>query len=316
MFISTYLPVNMHRTNCAVYSSEKVFPEEKLLKAYSFVTGHAVEGVEWNDGNVVFPDDDTTLWTLPEIYLAYEAYNNAAINNFSFYMVKDNDNIPQLFISKSFKGHRILVNAFTMHSVIVGKVNLVAKVASMIDKTASSHYCVDLFNTIRDIEKGSAKFLKALIVNRDSEYEYMAVSPVLTTLFEVTTTYSVTALNDLRDLRDGNKTVTPTFKCEDNKYINLNNQSWPTMSSDHVNYIIDTYDATKEKRSNYVELCNEDYVTELYFSTNYRYLVDAKTFECVVIKNQHTRDLLISLSKRVNNTSDELQLAWMLAKTE
>ena len=54
MFISTYLPVNMHRTNCAVYSSEKVFPEEKLLKAYSFVTGHAVEGVEWNDGNVVF----------------------------------------------------------------------------------------------------------------------------------------------------------------------------------------------------------------------------------------------------------------------
>lgn len=316
MFISTYLPVNMHRTNCAIYSSEKIFPEDKLLKAYSFVTGHDVEGVIWKDGNIVFENDNETIWTLPEIYLAYEAYNNAAMNKFSFYMVKDPDNIPQLFISKAFKGHRILVNAFTMHSVLVGKQQLVNKVASMIDKTATSHYCVDLFNTIRDIEKGSAKFLPALLVNRDTEDEYLAMSPMMTALSDVTTLYAKDVIEELSAINENKELVTESFKYENDKYIRTDTCIWQPMSQEHVNYVLDTYAKTKEKKSNYIELHNDNYVTELYFSTNHRYLVDAKTFECVVIKNQHTRELLISFSKRLSVSSDELQLAWMLAKTE
>lgn len=316
MFISTYLPVNMHRVNCAIYSSEKVFPEEKLLQAYSFITGHAVEGVEWNDGNVTFTDDPDTLWTLPEIYLAYEAYNQAAINKFSFYVVKDAENIPQLFISKAFKGHRILVNAFTMHSVLLGKQQLVNKAASMIDKTATSHYCVDLFNTMRDIERGSAKFLPAIIVNKDTEDEYMSVSPMLTAFTDVTTYYAKDVLDELREIRDDHNKVTKSFKFENDMYVRYDSRTWRPLSPEHVDYILNTYDNIKTKKSNYIEFHNENYETELYFSTNFRYLVDAKTFECIVIKNQHTRNLLISFSKRCLVTSNELQLAWMLAKTE
>ena len=307
----------MRRKNCAVYSNEKVFPEDKLLKAYAFITNRTADGVYLNEGNVAFLDSPETTWTYPEIYLAYEAYHQAAVNNFSFYSVKDEHGIPQLYISKAFKGHRILVNAFTMHSVILGNKQLVNKVASLIDKTASCHYCVDLFNTLQAIESGSAKFLPAVLVMKDQDEEYMAVSPLTTVMSEMTTSYASDLIDEFRSVHADRSVVTESVKFENDRFIRTDlPKSWQPMSVDHVEYIINTYDKIREKKSNYVELNNENYETELFFSTNYRYLVNAKTFECIVIKNQHTKSLLIDFASRNTIPTDKLQLAWMLAKTE
>lgn len=317
MFLSTYLPVNMRRKNCAVYSNEKVFPESKLLKAYDFITNHPVDGVYLNDGNVAFLDSPDVIWTYPEIYLAYEAYNQAAVNNFSFYSVKDEHGIPQLFISKAFKGHRILVNAFTMHSVLLGNKQLVNKAANLIDKTSTCHYCVDLFNTLQAIELGSAKFLPAVLVMKDQDDEYMAVSPLTTLMSEMTTEYASDLINEFKQVRENKAIVTESVKFENDRFVRTDlPKSWQPMSTEHIDYIISTYDKIREKKSNYVALINENYETELFFSTNYRYLVNAKTFECVVIKNQHTKSLLIDFASRNTIPTDKLQLAWMLAKTE
>jgi hypothetical protein len=94
MFLSTYLPVNVRRTNCAIYSNEKVFPEDKLVKAYQYITDVPVDGVVMEDGFITFIDAPEIRWTLPEIYLAYEAYKTAVENNFSFYIVSNDEGIP------------------------------------------------------------------------------------------------------------------------------------------------------------------------------------------------------------------------------
>jgi hypothetical protein len=307
----------MRRVNCAVYSAEKVFPEDKLRLAYSFITKHPVEGVFVNNGCISFIDSPEILWTIPEIYLAYEAYSQAALNNFSYYVVKNSDGIPQLFISKAFKGHRLLVNAFTMKTIIIGQKLLVNKVASMIDKTTSNLYCVNLFNTLQAIETGSAKFLQAIIVDRDTEDEFLAVSPMTTCLSEMTTWYSKDIIDELRTVSENHETETESLKFEGDKIVRKDlPNSWQPMSTEHVKYILETYDKTIEKKNNYICIYDEMSNPMLYFSTNYRYLVNADTFECVVIRNQHTKNLLVDFATRNNIQAGQLLMAWMLAKTE
>ena len=317
MFTSTYLPVNMNRTNCAVYSSEKVFPKDKLLKAYALLTYNAVSGVHLREGKIGFLDSPEIEWTIPEVYLAYEAYKQAEENDFSYYIVKDAEGIPQLFISKAFKGHRLLVNAFTMKTILLGNRQLVNKAASLIDKTVTSLYSINLFNTLKAIESGSAKFLQAIIVNKDTDEEYMAVNPMTTVLSDVTTEYYRDALDELRAIQDDHNVVTESFYFDEDHFVRKDlPNSWEPMSSAHVKYLLETYDKVSAKKSNYIPICNEKYVPELYFSTNYRYLVDAKTFECVIIKNQHTKSLLTSFATKGIISSDQCMLAWQLAKTE
>ena len=318
MFVSTYLPVNMRRMNCAVYSNEKVFPEDKLLAAYSFITGKSVEGVLMEKGCVSFIDSPETSWTLPEIYLAYEAYKTAAMNNFSYYMVKDKTGIPQLFVSKAFKNHRILVNAFTMRSILLTKLASVNKAASLIDKTVSSTYCVDLYNTLKAIEKGSGKYLSALIVDKGGNDEFLAVSPLTTVMSEVTTMYGIELIDEFRKVCEDHTYESDYVVVENDRVrYKMCPRSWPLMTFDFLESIVDTYDKVDKKKSNYVALYKaEDYEPALYFSTNHRYLVNANTFECIVIKNQHTKSLLINFAMRQLVSSDQLQLAWMLAKTE
>lgn len=317
MFMSSYLPVNMKRMNCAVYSAEKVFPEEKLLAAYSFITDHDVEGIFMHDGNVSFFEAPETVWTIPEIYLAYEAYKQAAKNNFSYYIVKNDEDIPQLFVSKAFKGHRLLVNAFTMRTVLLGNKQLVNKVASLIDKTASSSYCIDLFNTLQSIELGSAKFLPALIYEKDTSDESLIVSPMLTPMSEVTNTYGADLIEEFRKVRENPNLVTESVKIDGGEVVRYDlPKSWTPMSTEHVDYIINTYDKIREKKSNYACIHDTNYNPVLYFSTNQRYLVNARTFECVIIKNQHTKSLLADFVRRNVVSQGEATMAWMLAKTE
>lgn len=316
MYTSTYIPVNIHRTNCAIYSNEKSFPEDKLVKAYQSISGKTVSGVVLEDGYVTFVDAPEIRWTLPEIYLAYQAYDAAMQNNFSFYIVSNEVGIPQLFISKSFKGHRILVNAFTMQTTLLTDKQRVNKVASLIDKTASGRYCIDLFNTMRDLESGSAKFLPAIMLFRDTDEECLVVSPMTTILTEITNTYGADVISELRSILSGETEETESFKKTGDKIVRTDSPIYAPLPIDFAEYLVDLYDKIRSKKNNYLELLNEEHEPELYFSTNQRYLVNAKTFECIVIKNQHTKLLLSTYAAMDHVSKDQLAVTWMLAKTE
>ena len=317
MFYSNYIPVNMNRSNCAIFSSDKVFPEKKLLDAHLFLTNGQSSGISLEDGLIHFIDDPSIQWTVPEVYLAHEAYVVAKTNNFSFYMVRDNTDIPLLFVSKAFNGHRILVNALNMQSILVGKQYIVNKIASMIDKKASATYCYNMFTVLRDIESGSGKYLSGLIIRRDSDDECVITSPITTLYSDYTTIWGVDWINELRTMyNDPEATCDSVAINNDGLFIRKDLNACPAMERDFVKYLLALYDSLKEKKSNYLEILNDDGEAQFYFSTNSRYLVNAKTFECVVIKNQHTKSLLNTYATLPHVPSEQLTMIWEIAKSE
>lgn len=318
MFKSTYIPVNMRRANCAVYSCDKKFPEDMLLDAYNYVQGGQSKRVYIDNSRISFIDNPTVTWTLAEIYLAYEAYAQAKASNFSYYMATDSENIPQLFISKSFMGHRLIVNAFTMRTLLLSKQRLSSKAASLIDKNISWIDSMNLFDSMVAIESGSAKYLTALIAYRGAKDSYMAVSPVMCPNAEYGTMYGIDEIEEIKALSEGKE---PTddfsyFKDDKGSIVRKGLSSDTIVTADTVSFILSAYDKVLQKKSNYVELRNENYETELYFSTNNKYLVNARTFECIVIHSQNLKALINSYVKADTALKSELQMIWIMAGAE
>lgn len=317
MFYSTYLPVNMNRTECVVYSVDKAFPIEMLLKAHAVVTGTEIDGVTFDTGIISFDSDPDIHWTVPEIFLALEAYNVANENNFSFFVIRSVEGVPQLFVSTQFYGHRILVNAINMKSILVGQQHLLSKITSLIDKRAEYKYCQDLFDAVSTIVKGSSKILQGLICNKGEEDETLCVNPLTTLYNDATVYYGLDLIEDFRKVMNDHTLRTGSVAFENNKFVRTDlGDWWPPMNMEHVTSIIELYNKTLEKKSSYVPIVDGDYAPKLYFSVNKRYLVNADTFECVCVKNQHLKDLLTIMAKNRNNSQSELLMIWMLAKSE
>lgn len=316
MFLSTYIPVDMHRVNCAVYSAEKVFPKNRLLLAHEFLTGGKCENAYMEENMVMFTDSDDR-WTIYEVYLAYEAYSQALKSKFSFYTTRNEQNIPQLFISKAFRSHRLIVNAFTMQTLLLGNSKLVNKAASLIDKTVSVVEACELFDSMAAIESGTSQFLPALLAYRNTPDEYMAVSPIMTPNAEVGTIYGSDLIEEIKMIVSGILDKTESFALDEDGYIYRHDMNCSYyLSFELAEYLISIYDKTKAKKSNYLEIRDQDYEVKMFYSTNGEYLVNARTFECLVIRNQNMKALLNKLVKVNNIPREKLQMIWSLAKTE
>lgn len=318
MFTSTYIPVNINRNTATIYSAKKLFPVEELKQAYAVLQGANIPGVCLEQGMINFDENPYLSWTIPEVYLAMECYTNAVNNgNFSFYTVNSEDGYPLLFVSKSFKNHRLLVNSFTLQTILVSNKKLVSKIASLIDKTVTASYAVNLFDTFRSIEEGSSKIVNALLIERDTDDESLVVNPIITFMSEVNIVYGYDLLEELRAVREDKTLVTDSIHFEDGHYIRHDlSKPWPPMPQDHVDNLLEMYDKLKDRKNNYIPLVDENWTTRLFVSTNFRYLINANTFECIIVNNQQLRRLLESYTYRNSITYDELSMVWMLMKSE
>ena len=312
MYLSKCIPVNVKRTNCCVYSANKAFDERHLLNAYDFLTGNKSSGVYLEDDCIRFVDDPSLCWTVCDVYRAYDAYDVAMQNNFSFYVVRDPEGVPLLYISKQFHSCRILVNAFTMKSTLLTKKKLVNKAASLIDKTMEFPLCMNLFNTLSDFESEKGKYLSGLICYKGTDNEFLAVNPMITLMSENVSVYYVEVVKELRKVLE-DPTSSNMFEIVNHHYVKKDSDPWEPMSEDHVRDIVTMYDSLLEKKSNYVEIMDTEDCIQLYFSTNHRYLVNASTFECAVIKNQNIKELLVRMVEKVHVPLDQISLIWMLA---
>lgn len=315
MFRSKCIPVNVNRKNCVIYTSGKSFDIEHLKNAYNFLTGYDTTGVYIDEGCIKFNDNPNLVWTLDEIYIAYDAYTQAVTNNFSFYMVKNKEDTPQLFISKPIHGCRILVNAFTMKSILLKKKKLVSKAANLIDKTMEFAECMNLFDTLSNYEVDKGSYLSGLICYKGTAKECMMVNPMITIMSDVTNTYYQNDIVEMQKVLE-DPDSSEIYEIRSNHVVRVSPAVSEPMPIDFVKELIELYSSLISKKSNYMEIFDAEYNTRLLFSTNNRYLVNASTFECVVIKNQHTKDLL---NQMVNNGPvpfDQISLIWMLAQRE
>lgn len=314
MFYSTYIPVNVNRMNCAIYSNEKVFDKEHLLRAYEHLKGiNCHNGVTMTHEGVSFIDSPEICWSIAEVYLAHEALMNAEKNKFSFYAVRDLDGIPQLFVSRAFSGQRILVNAFTTRSILVTNPQHVSKIASMIDKQFAYVYCQELYSMLEAISLGNNRYLDALIVGAGSKDEYLVLNQYTITYGNIIDSIGADTIADLNEMVDKKLEKNEQFIQKDGYIKRTDVSYWPTLLVNQVKFISNLYENCKSKKKNYISICNEDLEDALFMSTNGRYLVKARTLECITIGNTQVRELLKVMSKRQSNTAYDLDWIWRLA---
>ena len=318
MYFSKYLPVNIKRKNAAVHTDQGVYPAELVRMAHAALTdGTGLSSKVFHEsGYITFPEHPEYRWTLPDVYLAYEALTTAEANNFSFYTVSNKDGIPQLFVSKAFKQCRLLVNALSFHTVLVTKPNLVRRVSAMIDMKFTNTYCMNIFDVISALESGSTKYLDAIIWCRDTEDETMIVNPITTLYADDNFNYDKYVVDDYRKLLQN-----PEAECEhvhivDGMFARKDVVNFTPVSQPHAKAMVELYDRLLAKKCNYVDLTGTDNETYYYVSTNWRYLVNARTFECVIVTNANIKKLLQSYVAAGQTPVGDLQMCWMIAIRE
>lgn len=312
MFYSKYLPVNIKRRNAAVYSQKENYPADLLLKAEAALrTGYGLNSQVLIEDNVVtFVECKGIHWSIPDIYLACEAYHAAEDNDFSFYVVTDIAGIPQLFISKAFKKHRLMVNAHTFESIVVTREDLVKRVATLIDHQYSFEYCMDFFKTVKDIDDNKGRYVEAIILDRYSEDESLLVSPLISLYAEDNNLYSKEVINDFRLILER-----PNANCEyveavGDKLYRKNVSGFQPVTKLWAQQVVDMYDKCKAKKNNYITLSDPEFEARYYVSSNFRYMVNARNFEYRVITNQYSKRLLQLYAANGGAELDCLNYCW------
>lgn len=317
MFQSDYLPVNIGRQNVTVYSERFTFPGTLLKAAKAVLADGAVDpNVILDNGMITFISNPEYSWTIPAIYVASEMLAIAEANKFGYFTVTDRNGIPQLFVSKKIKGHRILVNALTFASVVVTKPNLERVVAAMIDHSYTTVHCIAVFNTIAALERNANNYLDAIIVDRGTESETMCVSPITVMYSNIWEYYSADMLQEMKLLCDGSETETENFKLQNNLVTWKRNETLQSVPVVHMQEMLDLYDRIVAKKCNYICLMSNDCNSHYYISTNWRFFVKANTFEVCVVTNSLLRKTLQQYAKAGDTPVIELNSLWELAKQE
>lgn len=318
MFFSKYIPVNIRRSSAAIHHPNGVFPVDYLLQAEAALSCDfgLNKNVIVQDGIVTFPMNPNLRWTIPDIYLACEAYHTAYDNNFSFYTVTSDNKHPQLFVSKSFKGHRVLVNAHTFESLILTKPNIIKRVASMIDHHYSFQYCMDFFNTAKALESNNGKFLDAIIVDRESADETMIVSPLMSMYANDNIYYPKQLLDEYFALLINPNTETELAEVEGDVIKRKNVVNYEPVTLVFARELIETYQKLLNGKSNYLTLCDESYESCYYLSTNFRYLVNARTFEVRIIENMNMKQQLMEFAAVGKAPLQSLDYCWQMVNVK
>lgn len=318
MYLSKYLPVNIKRRNAAVHTQDCIYPVELLCKARAALRDGVGLGTEvlLENGVVTFPEDQQHHWSIPDVYLACEAMDVAEDNNFSFYVVSNKQGIPQLFVSKVFRQSRLLVNAMSFRTVLVTDSKLVRRISSMIDRQFENSYCMNLFDVVDALENGATNYLDAIVVDRGGDDETMIVNPITTMYAEDNIYYSKEVLEEYRALLKNPESETEYVQIEDDMFARKNVTKQTPVSGKHAKSMVDLYDRLMAKKCNYTSLVGADYECYYYVSTNWRYLVHASTFKCVVVKNANLKRMLQSFVAHGTVPVSDLNLLWLVAVGE
>lgn len=316
MFTSKFIPVKVQsERETVVYSAGKVFPAYLLDQVHAFATGEGDGGnnVVIKEGMYTFKSNPDYMWTLADIVQAAEALRVARENQFSFYVVYNNQKIPNLYVSSRFDTCRILVNAFTYKSVIVSDPQLVKKLSSMIGRSYEDAYLYNLFNMIQAKESGRNRYLDGVICNRYSDEAQLTVNPLMDINVNNGPWYDLTEIEELCKIVFDDVQETENFKVDGSMITKPCVPVFTPIGFDYANFLISLCDRLLEKKTDYIPLVDEDTCYPyLYLSTNFKYLVKASTFECATINNINLRDWILSYTQQDSIPRATMDTMWKL----
>lgn len=318
MFKSTFLPVKVKAAaETAVYSDRLVYPAGLLEQAYAYannIDGHN-NNVMTVDSHITFKSNPEIRWSLPNVVMAYESLKVARENNFSYFIIYNTRSAPCLYVSTAFNNNRILVDAYTMRSVIVTKQPIISKIVSMLNKRYNDLYLMDLFQMIAVMESGRSNYLEGIIVDRYESDPYLAVNPLLDVYSETNVWFAFDELAELKQIADGEVDETESYILQGAKVHHKQINSRKPMSMNYIKQVLKLRDRLMEKKTDYIAMCSEEeYEPFLYISTNFRYLVNNRTFECLTITNTLLQDWIRVYAQRAATPQYMLDQLWQVAK--
>ena len=323
---NNYIPVNLNRNNATIYSSKDIYPVETLVKVHDALTSGNTNDVVVNDGIITLLTQPDVKWHLTDFYMAHKAYEVAVENKFSYYAVMNEHDVPALFISKQFHGHRILCNAYTMESVLVSSNNYLSKIASMIDHSYPNKYCMNLFTAISNIYKGSSKYLTGILVHKgNADMTHLRVSPVMAPYINgIEFGYTPSLIEEFREIKDG-ATQTDSL-IYSNGVVSFREDvcdeaecSLPPFKYTYIVDVVNLYDKIVRKNVSYLPIyveTRDGVEVHSYISTDGTMLVDANTFECVKLRNSLVIKMFAMFASCDACSASDLQMGWSIAKTE
>lgn len=301
MYFSKYLPVKVFSTvEASVHTDEQVYPWRLLKEAYDHLTGEPSDNVVINNGNICFKSDPDVRWFMHDIVNAYELFQVARESKFTFYPIKDTNGTISLYTSSTFKEHRLLVDAFTMRTVIVTKPTLVKKLSNMVDRKFPTRYLLRVFQYAESLEKGYKNYLDGWIVNPNDEDGYMCVNPLTALYDDNGIWYNWGELAELEKIVYKGVTETERFVLRATLVTRTDLTVYTPMSLTWCKYVVDLWHKLRDRNRSYIDVIDSDtYGPAFYVSGDLNHFISAETGEHITVKNKSFKEVLQSCVKNV-----------------
>ena len=314
MFKSKFLPVKvLSATEASVHTSEQVYPYPLLKEAYEHLNGNLSSNVIiTKNGNITFASNPDILWFMVDVVKAYEYFSVARENKFSFLPIYDSKGVVALYASSVFKNTRLLVDAYTMNTVLVTKTQLIKRLSTMVDHKYNTLHLLDVFRYARLLEDGYKNFLDSWLVSPNADEGYMHVNPLSSLYADNNVWWAFDQLEELEKLVKGECTETETFVIQANAVDRKDMSKWQPMSMDWCKQLVTSWRKLEERNRSYVPiLCDEDYMPICYVSTDLRHVVSAATGECLSVKNKSFRETLRNCLKQGDISRGAFYTLWV-----
>lgn len=295
MYKSRFLPVKVQSASeASVHTSECTYPWNLLKEAHDHLTGVTQSpNVILSNNNVCFASNPDIRWFMCDIVNAYEYFTLAKENKFSFFPIYSNKGVVSLYVSTIFKNTRILVDAYSMNTVLVTKQQLIKKLSSMIDQRFEVSLLLDIFRYARLLEAGCKNFLDAWLVNPESDEGYVAVNPVTALYTENTIWYAFDELQEIEQIVTGQCDETESFILQANCLDRKDLPKYQPISMDWAKSVVETWRKLESRARSYIPIMSADTGEPVcYCSTDLCHVIYASTGEHVTVKNKNFKDTL------------------------
>lgn len=294
MFLSTYLPLKVaSKTEAAVHTSENIYPYELLQEAHDSLTGKPSNNVIVNNGNISFVSNPEIRWFLCDIVNAYERFQIAKESKFAFFPVYNMKGTISLYVSSVFKCSRLLVDAYTMQTVLVTKAALIKRLSTIIDKRVESSYAMNLFQYARALEAGYKNYLDAWISNAGTDDELVCMNPLTCLYVENSEWYFWDELTEIEQIVTGATVETERYILQSNTLRRKDLEHETPISVEWGKHVVTTWHKLHERQRSYLPINDiEEKYPLCYCSTDLHHFVDAATGEHVTVKNKSFRETL------------------------
>lgn len=312
MYKSKYLPVKVYsNTEAAVHTAETVYPINLLCDAHEYLTGKQNTNVIVRNNNVSFVSNQDVRWFMCDIVNAYELFQIAKDNKFAFFPIYDKKGILSLYTSSTFNSARLLVDAFTMNTVLVTKTSLVKKLSQMIDQKFSVTYLLDLFRYATMFESGHKNFIDAWLCQLDANDSYMALNPLTALYLENSIYYGYDELEELERIVLHEETQAGNYVLDGNFVKRTDLSYWTPMTVDWCRTLVMQWKKLLVKNSLFIQLPYADTLeTICYVSSDLSHAIHANTGEMVSIKNKNLKDMIRMCLAEGSITSSDFQMLW------